>query len=185
MRLAVPFVLAMVVACAPTQNPGSPMPEAQTVRVSGGGGSGGSISLRSSGPDQRADTIWTPLPQVWTHMPAVYTALEIPISDVDPKVYAIGTTGFKAYRRLGKTTLSKLLDCGRTQVGQNADSYDIHLSVMSTLQSVGENNMGTAVVTTVQAMAKPIQFPGEYFPCRSKGELERQMALSLKVRAAP
>ena len=183
MRRTMLLLVVFTGACA-SGGTSTPAPEAQTVRVSGAGGQT-TLGLRSSGPDQRSDTIWTPVPDVWRQMPAVYAALEIPISDVDPAKHVIGTTGFKAYRRLGKTALSKLIDCGRTQIGQNADSYEIHLSIMSNLSSIGENGLGTSVITTVQAFAKPIQFPGEFFPCRSTGQLETQMALAIKARAAP
>jgi hypothetical protein len=181
MQRTVPLFLALATACASTASTPDIVPDAQTVRVAGAGG----VNVRGSAPDQRSDTIWTPLPKVWEHMPAVYAAFEIPISDLEPRTYTVGTTGFKVYRRLARTNLSKYLDCGRTQVEQNADSYEIHLSVMSVLKSVGEGNVGTTVTTTVQAMARPMAFPGEYFPCRSKGLLETQMATAIKVRSAP
>ena len=62
-------------------------------------------------------------------------------------------------------------------VGENADSYDVYLTVFS---QVEEDANGLAVLrTTFESMARPISFSREYSRCSSRGELERRLATAV------
>src|SRR5688572_25199923 len=130
-------------------------------------------SAPSGGP--RVDTLWVSFDRIWKALPGVYGTMDIPIANFDAEKNTIGNADLKVYRRLGKVQLTRLLDCGTTQVGPNADSYEIRLSVLTTIQRSKADTANTTLTTTVQAMARPMAFSGEYRQCSSKGALEEQL----------
>jgi|SRR5687768_3789200 len=187
MRLVVIASLAMLVACASNPAPSTGRPEEQTVRVSGvTGGISGSTGLRlTSNTISRVDTLWTSFDRVWRELPAVFAVLEIPIEKFDASTNVIGHSAFKVYRRLGKFPLTRYLDCGSTQIGPNAESYEVMLTVLTRIERVRSDTSLTAVGTTVEAVAKPVQFRGDYSRCSSKGTLENRVMEILKIQLAP
>ena len=173
-------------ACSPRNTPPEVAPPAQTVRVTGSSGTGTSVnsSTRTSGTyDVRIDTVAASLATIWKALPAVYTGLEIPINQLDNTKNMIGNGGMKVYRKIGQTQLTKILDCGRTQIGPNADSYEIVMSVLTTLAKVDSAN--TVVYTNIEASGQPMNYAGGQTRCRTKGELEKQMLLMLRTRVLP
>lgn len=188
MRRLSPVAALLLAACSSSgRNPpdAAPIPT-QTVRVSGqpGLGQGVSSSVRlSAANDIAADTIGAPLDSVWRALPEVYRALVIPTNLLDTDLRQLGTSGTRVYRRLGQSPLRRLLDCGSTQIGPNADSYDILLAATTTLRRLDAAT--TIVTTSVQATGRPMQHGGSDVVCRTRGELERQVALLLKTRVLP
>jgi hypothetical protein len=70
--------------------------------------------------------------------------------------------------------LSRYLDCGgATQIGPNADSYSINLQFLVEVRPADE---GSALVTTLQAVGKPVNYAQDYSPCSSKGNLEDRVS---------
>lgn len=185
MRFIGPVSALMVAACTSSHTP-APDPSigpGNTVRVAGTNTSGVSNSALRVTPsyDLAVDTIYAGVDKIWAALPFVYTALSIPLTTADTQTLRFGNEGMKIRRRLGETSLIKLLDCGRTQIGQNADSYDIVMSVVTTLRRHDANT--TVVATAIEATGRPPQFSGSETRCRTKGELERQIALALRARA--
>lgn len=175
--------LLLLAACSSSHNvPPDPTTAPANVRVTGTGTSGVSSSAVRVTPsyDVAFDTIYASVDSIWAALPAIYTALSIPLTTADPQTLRFGNEGMKIRRRLGETSLIKLLDCGRTQIGQNADSYEIVMSVVTTLARAGIHT--TVVSTGVEASGKPMQFGGSETRCRTKGELERLIALALRAR---
>lgn len=167
-----------------TSTPG-PRPDpavgGSTVRVAGAGGGVATTAMRvNPSYDVRFDTIHASVDRIWSALPAVFTALAIPLTTADNQSLRFGNEGMKVRRKLGDNQLIKLLDCGRSQIGENADSYEIVMSVLTLLERVGPTT--TRVATSVEATGKPIQFAGGETRCRTKGELERQIALALRAR---
>ena len=134
------------------------------------------MTTTTTGPDV-ASLPFT-IEQVWSALPMVMDSLNVPIAKVDPTQRVFGNESFKVRQRLGKTSLSRYFDCGATQIGPNADSYDVMMTVLVQLQPAGA--AATTVSSTVQAMAKPVTFSQEYAPCSSKGELEARLLGFLK-----
>ena len=176
--LAVSLCALALAGCA--TSPRSAEPVGPATRTIGTPSSGGSISISTvtAGPD--VATVPYALAQVWSALPMVMDSLKVPIAKVDPTQHVFGNESFKVRQRLGKTSLSRYFDCGNTQIGPNADSYDVLMTVLVQLQPAGA--AATTVSTTVQAMAKPVTFNQEYAQCSSKGELETRLLGFLKAQ---
>lgn len=183
MRPIAILLVLLIAACAPAHTPATPIPEEQTVRVAGATDRSG-IRMTSN-TTSRIDTIWASFDRVWKVLPAVYATIEVPIERFDAEASTIGNSALKLYRRLGKIPLTRYLDCGTTQIGPNVDSYEVMLTVLTKLQRSRTDSSTTTVATTVEGMAKPIQFRGEYVRCTSRGTLEARVAEVLKVHLAP
>ena len=180
------MILCGVVGCASANTPATVAPPAQTVRVTGSSGTGTAVnsSTRTTATyDVRIDTLPVKLDLIWKTLPAVYSALEIPIAEFDAEKNMLGTGGMKIYRRIGQTQLTKVLDCGRTQIGPNADSYEIIMSVATTLGKV--DSASTVVFTNIEASGQPMNYAGGQTRCRTRGELEKQIMLMLRTRLLP
>lgn len=180
--LSLMIVLALAACSSSPNTPPDPTIGPANVRVSGTGTTGVSSNAVRVSPsyDVAFDTIYASVDKIWAALPAIYTALSIPLTTADPQTMRFGNEGMKVRRRLGETPLVNLLDCGRTQIGQSADSYEIIMSVVTTLARADVNT--TVVSTGIEASGKPLQFGGSETRCRTKGELERQIALALHAR---
>ncbi len=134
---------------------------------------GGSLKI-----NQYTDASATPMPRpadaVYRVMHMVYDTLSIPKTWLDPKQFLISSQGFKVRARMGKTMLSKYIECGKTQIGPNADSYDVFMTV--TTKVVPNGTTESTLTTTVEAAARPLSFNQDYSRCTSTGGLERRIA---------
>lgn len=176
MRCPVAIAFIALSACAAT-HPESSRPSSESVRVVGQ--SGGSIRM-SAGEGAATTTIAFTPDRVWGVLPAVFDSLGIPIGTVDPVRRLIGNTGFKAHQRLGKTSLGKYIDCGKTQGFPSADSYDVYLTITTQVRPAEQ---GTAMLSTlVEAAARPMAFSGEYIKCSSFGVVESLILDGVRAR---
>jgi hypothetical protein len=91
---------------------------------------------------------------------------------LDASKHLAGNAGFKLRQRLGKVPLSRYFDCGTTQVGPNAESYDVYLTVLT---SVASDAGGAKVATVVDASAKPVAFSQAYSACSTTTALEKRL----------
>jgi hypothetical protein len=174
MRVLVLPLLAVITGCAST-TPGPTSSPTSTVRVMGEGG--GALTLTSS-TMANVTTIPFSIDQVWRVLPAVYDSLSIPITTVEPSKHLVANEGFKLRQTLGKTPLSRYIDCGATQIGANADSYDVYMTIVTHADAGSE---GTKLSTTLEAAAKPVSFSQAYSRCTSRGVLETRIADVLKA----
>jgi hypothetical protein len=177
MRGALAFALLAVSACASSSHPESSRPSTESVRVVGDV-AGGNIRMAASDNVSKTAVAFPP-DKVWGVLASVYDSLGIPIATVNASQMLIGNTGFKAYQRLGKTSLSKLIDCGRTQGFPSADSYDVYLQITTHVQP---KDQGSTVSTMVEAAARPMAISGEYVKCSSLGNLESSIVAGVRSR---
>ena len=176
MRVLIAFTFAAVTACA-SGHPQSSRPTSESVRVVGDVAGG---NIRMSASDNVSTSVIPFSPQqVWTVLATVYDSLGIPIATVDSKQMLLGNTGFKAYQKLGKTSLAKLIDCGRTQGFPSADSYDVYLQVTTHVEG---KDQGSSVSTMLEAAARPMAISGEYVKCSSLGTLESAIVAGVRDR---
>ena len=138
------------------------------------------LNIRMAGGDGASTaTVAFPPDKVWDVLATVYDSLGIPIGTVDPTRRLIGNTGFKAYQKLGKTSLAKLIDCGRTQGFPSADSYDIYLQITTQVQP---KDNGSVLSTLIEAAGRPMAVSGDYIKCTSLGTLEAAISAGVRDR---
>lgn len=177
-RLSAVLVMAVLASCASsTTTTGAPAAP-QTIRV-GAGGTGGRVTVNATSTAAVA-SIAHPVADVWRVLPLVFDTLAIPKGLVDPSTHVIGNQGMKIRQRLGSTPLSRFIECGTTQIGPNADSYEVYLTI--TTQVSSESATSTSIATTVDAAARPLAFAQEYARCSSKGILEQRIAEAVRNR---
>jgi hypothetical protein len=146
------------------------------------GGEGiGSLVLAGGGGSDVQKLAYT-ADAVWRALPAVFDSLAIPLNSVDPTTKELGNSALKIRVRLGKVYLSRYLDCGTTQIGPNADNYDVVLTVLSRVMA--EGTAASKLTTTVQAQARPATYNQAYNQCSSKGQIERRIIELLSASLA-
>ena len=173
-RASIPLLI-IVSACASSSSSSLPPPAPQIVVADG-------ATLRLTRDDgSNVHTIPFAPDRVWRALPAVFDSLGIPIGTLEPATRTIGNSGFKLHGRLKSVPLSHYIDCGTsTQIGSNADSYDVNLTLLAEVRPA---EAGAAkVTTTIQAMARPANFAQDYSQCSSKGVLETRLIDILKAR---
>lgn len=175
--LVVALSVAVVSACS--SNPpigGAPAPE--TIRVSGTG----SVTVTSNAT-AGVSIVAGSIAKVWRLLPMVYDSVGLHVATLDPARHLIGNGDTKLRRQLGGVPLSRFLDCGQTQIGYNADSYEVVLTVQTQLQS--DSSGATTVRTLVTAMSKPIAFSQDYSACSSTGKLEARVSDVIRAKLTP
>lgn len=160
--------------------PGSASSETARVVGSMGEGTVHAISTGST-PIAGTSTIAAPADKLWRALPAIYDSLGIPRSVIDASSRLIGNRGLQIRRQLGNVRLSKYIDCGSPQARPSADFYDVNLSVVTQLEVIAPGD--TKVMTTVDAMGRPVSFTGEYVRCATTGEIEAKISKMLDVVA--
>jgi hypothetical protein len=172
------FILLGLMGCASgttIERPATP----QTVRVSGSAAGNLSVGMNAT-TDAKVTRVTAAPADVWRVLPGVFDSFAIPLSSVDDKTRVLGNTGFNLRRKLGSIPLPRLIDCGTTQGGPSAETYDIRLSVLTQV-TAGENG-GSSITTTVDAMGRPVAFSGEYVRCTTTGSLETRIIDAIQAQ---
>lgn len=177
MRVIVLLSLVAVTACASSGSGTSSAakPATQTINSNGIG----SLTINNQ---STADVVKLPYgaDAIFRILPSVYDSLAVPVTSLLPATKSIGNPQFKTRQRLGKVAMSKYLDCGTTQIGPNADSYDIVLNVNTNVVANGAAE--STVTTTFEAMARPATLSQAYSRCTSKGLFESRLTEIVKAR---
>ena len=174
MRTLQLLALAALSACASSTVQTSAR-ESETVRIAGK--QGGQLRITSNA-QASITRIALPMGKVWHALPAAFATLGIPITAVDTGTHTISNGGLKIRRVLGSAPLGRYIDCGSTQIGENADTYDVHLTLVSQVEEDAPSGLAL-LRTTFESMARPIAFSREYSRCSSRGELERRLAAAV------
>ena len=161
-------ILAVLALCGCASS-GSSSGRTQTLSVEGAG----SLRINSSA-EVVTKTVAIPIDRVWRVLPAVFDSLGIPITRLEAPTHTIANEGAKGRLRLKGVAFSTYIECGTTQIGPNADSYDIFYTVTTQVKSTGPNS--STISTVFDAAAKPVSFSQEYNRCSSKGTLEAKIA---------
>lgn len=172
MRCLTLLVCAGVVGCASTNGSGVQTPPAplETMRVEGHAG------LTTVGMVHEASASGGVIPvsidSAWMGLRRAYDSLGIPLAMIDPGDHVMGNQNVKIRRNLGNVPLSKYLNCGNTQGGPSADTYEISLALSTTLR---KDAGGTMLLTTVDAAGRPVTLSGDYVHCSSTTALEARI----------
>lgn len=127
--------------------------------------------------------IVAPIDAAWTALNVTYNELGIPIRTLVDAQRLIGNDSFKTRRRIGKVAMQNLLDCGNAQGIPNAETYDIMMSISSTL--VPNPKGGVNLNTRIDATGKSPNFSREAsVMCSSTGGLEKMIADLVRAKTA-
>lgn len=177
--------IAALAACA-SGNPGNPA-------VAGGSSIGAAPALQSVGVAGTSDrmtiapgsgpnlnTVAAAVDQVWRALPAAFDSVGIPVTRMDPAGKVIGNDAFKIRQRLGKVPLSRYIDCGQTQIGPNADSYEVSMTLVVQVRAATPTS--SALTTTFETYARPLAFSQGYSRCTSRGSLEEKFLAAVNAQ---
>ena len=109
-----------------------------------------------------------------------YVMLEIPVVPVDQK-RAIGNDALSIRRKIAGMPMQKVLDCGDKMGLPNAETWDIHMNILSYVEATQDGK--SQILTRIQAMGNPTDISNrDLTPCSSFGELEKKISdLVLKL----
>lgn len=180
-RVLLLLPLAVLVGCASSAGVPSGRRDVTTITVAGS--EGGTLRLRND-DTPFSTTIGLPVAKVWTALPAVFDSLGVPVTLIDPKQHLYGAQETKVRVKIGGVALSRYFDCGTTQIGANADSYEILLTVLAQLKPAPASM--TTIEITVKAVARPVAFRQAYSDCQPKatGALDERLVEILRRQAA-
>jgi len=123
--------------------------------------------------DSRTLTLLHPIAKVWAVMPLAFDSLGIPVNQIDPANYVIGASSVRVRRSLRKVPLSRYIDCGSMAGGPSADTYEINLTLLTTLKAT---ETGSVAFTQLEALGRSESLRGDWIRCSSNGTLERKLA---------
>ena len=166
--------LLAVGACAPASSTIEGAATTRQMRIEGAG----KVNI-STNPSAHVSRIESPADLVWKALPAAFDAMSIPITTVDTAHMVMSNGGLKIRRQLGSTSLGVFIDCGTTQVGENADSYDVYLTFSAEVQKDPESGNAKLLVV-LESAARPVSFSRDYSRCTSRGKLEDRFATAVK-----
>lgn len=177
MRILLLLPLVIVAACKSSGGGSVPAvkPASQTINSNGVG----SLTINTQTNTDVVKLPYTP-DEVFRILPSVYDSIGVPVTTLTPATRTIGNPAFKTRQRLGKVSMSRYLDCGQTQIGPNADSYDIVITINTNVTADGAT--GSTVTTIFEAQSRPATFNQAYNRCSSKGALEQRLSDIIKAK---
>ena len=142
----------------------------------------GSITVATTAVNAaNVSAIAAPPAAVWQTLPAVFAALRVPVTTLVTNDMLIGNYRVRVRRELGAAPLSTYLSCGSGSGGQNADTYDVTLTLLTQVLA-GSAASASRVVTTVEANAVSASFGGSPVACTTTGDLETRIADMIRER---
>lgn len=174
-------LVALLASCSSgTSSAGlPPAPISETTRVTTGGGGTGQMSADQSIVAHKG-TVNAIIGSVWAVLPSVYDSLGIQPSVSNAAAHQYGNTGFEVRQKLGSTMVTRLFDCGSNRGGSSAMSYDLFVTVLTTLEPGA--GATTNVSTVVEVKGKPITYSGDWVHCSSNGSLEQRILDGITAR---
>ena len=177
---------ALLGACASTGAPAStPSPGITygTTRIETP--SGAAYEVRTTADNRSTDAVYSASADaVWRVLPLVFDSIGIKLTTMDSQGRTLGAQNARTRRRLGGEAMSRSLSCGVGVTGEdNANSYDVYLTVMSAVEAQGTDR--ALLRTWVQASARPTATSGDAVRCGSTGWLERRIADQVAKRLVP
>lgn len=122
--------------------------------------------------------IGMPADSVWALLPAIYQELGLPVHERDEKSRRQAACWIRVQGRLGKTPLSRLIDCGELRSVPNADRMQVELLVLTSVRR--ESHGGTTISTFVLATAGESAGSANRVWCLSTGGLETRIREALE-----
>lgn len=180
-RLAFCGGAALLAACGATGGGGSgtaPLPVTASAQSGSGnaGISGMTVMVGSSG---QKVALASGRDAIWAKLPGAYEALGLPLSFKDDAQYRLGNGLIKARRQLNGVQMRTIIDCGSDLNGEKAETYDIKLSIETSLEAVGQ---ATEITTVVTGLGRSPNLGTSDVSCSTKGELEKRILRHLRTQ---
>jgi predicted secreted Zn-dependent protease len=118
-----------------------------------------------------------PVERVWAVIPEAFASIDLTVNAVDNAARVMGDST-TVRGKLGQLKADDVVDCGRPPAGRHADSVAVSLFVTARLEP--SDSLGTWVVNTVQAVAKPVG--AAPILCGSRGVIERRLLEAVRSR---
>ncbi len=185
MRALTAAAILLLAACASTTGQSSapagsgPGTVVDRVRVGGDAAPFAMDATVQSTKFVSSNTIGKPLDDVWAVLPDIWNTLGVTVDGISQKEHRLTSSVIRVRRSLGGVPLSRYVDCGRSTLGPNADSYFIALKVETVLSPSGS---ATVVQSAMQASGEGTGNGGQVMRCSSTGELENRIADRLQKR---
>lgn len=178
-------VVLLSAACSgatPTTDPvpaGAPRTE-RIVTSTGGGG----VAVNTANIDYDVRLLSTgTVAQVWSALPQVYEELGIPLTIKNDAQRVIGNEGWRTRRSIARVPMQRYLDCGRSGTIENAETYSINMSILTTVTA--NPGGGSVVSTTIVATGRnPLTSSGQEVRCTSQGDLEIRIRDMVQAKVA-
>lgn len=169
------LLVGALAACNQAGSSAGVAPVPVTVSASNGGSVGiiPRMTIMLGGAGQTA-RIGASRDAVWATLPGAFESLGLPLSFKDDARYRLGNGQIKVRRALKGLQLRTLVDCGSDLNGEKAESYDIRLTIETTVAQ-GPTADAADVTTTVSALGRSPNFGNNDVPCSTKGELEKRI----------
>lgn len=138
----------------------------------------GKFSTFISGESARApDTIAVSSDKVWAALIQVYGELGVALTVADTQSHVLGALRLVQRKPVGGRPLSRLLECGESAYGPNADRYTVQLTALTAVESLGAKL--TAIDTRVSGSAAG-NGASTSVACSSSGALEERVATMVR-----
>jgi hypothetical protein len=150
-------------------------------------GPGGTIGLTGGNINTTVTSIASGVPlgpdTTFKLLVAVYTKLAIPVAQQSDVHRTIGNDVLRVRRKLAGMNMQDVIDCGNKMGLQNAETWDIQINLLSTVNPDGKG--GSQLSTRVEAVGHdPSVSNRDWIPCESKSNLEARIADLVKAAAA-
>ncbi len=177
MRRPLAATLTALLALGCASQPGSgpvvdpmPTPTVNTGRVVTSSGSTVQFNTMNI-TKEVALTVSGSVDEAWAVLPVVYRELAIPLTMNEPKSKTIGNTGWKMRRSIGKVPVYRYVDCGSSGTMQNAETYELTLSIVTQVKADAAG--GSQLLTLITGTGRnPITSSSAEVNCVSTSQLE-------------
>ena len=178
-QLPLAVVLLALAACAPATTPATQSPAIAAASGSTGArGVGIELTTRVEGVDA---SFPVGPDEVFAAVRDAYAALSIPLSRDEPAQRTIGNDGLRARRVIGKLETRRLFDCGGTAGAPNAETYQLTVTIISSVRSDG--GTGSVLTTVVDGSGINPNFASSgAVRCSSTSSLEDAIAKDVRTR---
>jgi hypothetical protein len=169
--------LAVIAAssCSQAGSSAGSAPAPVTMSAQHGGTIGGTSGMTmAAGSTGQTVHVEASRDAVWAKLPAAYESLGLPLAFQDAARSRLGNDQIKARRALNGVQMRSILDCGSDLNGEKAETYDIRLTIETTVVQ-GETADVADVTTIVSGLGRSPSFGGSEISCSTKGELERRI----------
>ena len=183
---SIPAVLAALslAACASsgtsaTPSSGGSISERVTLSTPSGSSA---ISSEIRGTASTAlDTLAMSMDRAWALAPGVLQGLGLQVTRTDAATHTIEGQVTRTRRPFGGKALASLLDCGEVAGVPNASRSDVTMTVVATIQPLGER---AALATEVRAVASPMSTSATPTRCMANGGIGDLLASRLATANA-